>query len=546
MATAAPRRRSRRIPLRTNKIRARRIPATPDTKPRFGRDAAKAIDAVKEAVNDAVTKVVKSTGGSDPATVAESNVATTVRPESGQRAARLVNNVVAAVTHRTRPHGRGREDARDETRRDAGSSRGRRAVAVESRDDPREPRRTFLTSRKIARIRLVRNVRETLFAPKRSDVSLATPMLAQPQATAAAAPQIDVPPVISAIGTAVFGLISFAESVFEGPPTALPGSGVTVKRSTLTIGDQEVPADWYFPDTYDPESDTPPERIIYLQHGFGARGVFYDYTASYLAQQTNSVVVAPSVTSNLFATDGMWLGGDPMHRAMADLFRDDNPALLQSAKAAGYGQGQLPQQVVLVGHSLGRRGRAEHGALHGGRREEHRTVVELPVGRGGDARRCLVHRSRGAHRRDPERHPGLQPVLDAQSLEPVRHHGRSAGPGTAHRIPRRADALRLAFGCHGGRQPAGPTGRLRHHRLRRPCECRGHPGAGRELDQRLVRRSRPPDLHRHQLLLRRPRVVVHHPDEFRACRRTGRTQDRPDQQFLERSDPGVLPADLGS
>ena len=85
--------------------------------------------------------------------------------------------------------------------------------------------------------------------------------------------------MVSAIGTAVFGLISFAEGVIEGPPKALPGSGVTVKRSTLKIGEQEVPADWYFPAGYDPDSEAPPERIIYLQHGFGARGVFYDYTA---------------------------------------------------------------------------------------------------------------------------------------------------------------------------------------------------------------------------------------------------------------------------
>ena len=81
--------------------------------------------------------------------------------------------------------------------------------------------------------------------------------------------------------------------------------------------------------------------------------MFYDYTASYLAKETNSIVVAPSLTSNIFATDGMWLGGNQMHRAVADLFTDDNEALLQSAQAIGYTQDQLPQQVVLVGHSLG-------------------------------------------------------------------------------------------------------------------------------------------------------------------------------------------------
>ena len=200
---------------------------------------------------------------------------------------------------------------------------------------------------------MVRNIREE-FAT-RTNLTLQSPVLAQPTAAAAAPqPMIDVPPVISAIGTAIFNLISFGEALIEGPPKALPGSGVTVERSTLTIGDQEVPADWYFPEGYNTDpAAPPPERIIYLQHGFLARGVFYDYTASYLAKETNSIVVAPTLTSNIFATDGMWLGGDPMHRAMADLFLDDNPALLASAQAAGYKQDQLPQQVVLVGHSLG-------------------------------------------------------------------------------------------------------------------------------------------------------------------------------------------------
>ena len=49
----------------------------------------------------------------------------------------------------------------------------------------------------------------------------------------------------------------------------------------------------------------------------------------------------------------MWLGGEPMHREIANLFNDDNDELLKSATAAGYNQNQLPQQVVLVGHSLG-------------------------------------------------------------------------------------------------------------------------------------------------------------------------------------------------
>ena len=303
--------------------------------------------AVKDAVDDAVTKVVTATRDGDRAAVTQSNVRTTARPEQGQRA-ELVNNVIAAVTP-----GPARTVVIDRTRQRDPIEKIDPVDPKKGRDDFANRDERSVPVEKSPEIQLVRNVREELFAPKRANLSLAAPMLAQPQAAATASPQIDVPPVISAIGTAVFNLISFGEGLIEGPPKALPGSGVTVKRSTLTIGDQEVPADWYFPDTYDPESDTPPERIIYLQHGFLARGVFYDYTASYLAESTNSVVVAPTLTSNIFATDGMWLGGTQMHRAVADLFLDSNPALLDSAQAAGYTQDQLPQNVVLVGHSLG-------------------------------------------------------------------------------------------------------------------------------------------------------------------------------------------------
>lgn len=311
-------------------------------RPAFGRNIAKAINAVKDAVDDTVASVTKAANGTNStgiAGVAKPTVTKPVRPEPGQRAVTFVNNVVAAVTKLPE--------------RKVLIERTQKPDPVDP-STPAEPEPTVERSvpvEKPAEPRLVRNVREALTAPTRSNLTLAAPV-AQP--TAAVSPQIDVPPVVSAIGTAVFGLISTLEAVVEGPPKALPGSGVTVKRSTLQIGDQEVPADWYFPEGYNADPNAPPpERIIYLQHGFLARGVFYDYTASYLAKETNSVVVAPTLTSNIFATDGMWLGGDPMHRAVADLFKDDNPALLESAQAAGYKQDELPGQVVLIGHSLG-------------------------------------------------------------------------------------------------------------------------------------------------------------------------------------------------
>ena len=202
---------------------------------------------------------------------------------------------------------------------------------------------------------------------ERSDITLATPLLAQPtRRRRRVRPRSHVPPVVSAIGTAVFGLISFAESVFEGPPKALPGSGVTVERSTLDLGEQVVPADWYFPG-HDPDSEAPPERIIYLQHGFLARGVFYDYTASYLAKETNSIVVAPTLTSNIFATDGMWLGGDPMHRAVADLFLDDNDALLKSATSSRLHAGPITAASRAGRAFARRRPGGGHRPIHGRR-----------------------------------------------------------------------------------------------------------------------------------------------------------------------------------
>ena len=162
--------------------------------------------------------------------------------------------------------------------------------------------------------------------------------------------------VVNLIGS-VFNLLEAAERLVVGPPVVPPGSTVTVKSSTLEIANgQVVPADWYYPET-----DVPPERLIYLQHGFLVTGPMYSYTAAYLAEGTNSIVVAPSLTSNPFAADSMWLGGDGMQRAVADLFVGRREELTDSALAAGYAEqyglepeeAALPQQFALVGHSLG-------------------------------------------------------------------------------------------------------------------------------------------------------------------------------------------------
>lgn len=157
-------------------------------------------------------------------------------------------------------------------------------------------------------------------------------------------------PVVNIVGSLVFNVVGAALQVFSGAPVLPPGSNVTVRTSTLDMPgtNQTVRADWYFPE--DPDSAT---GVIYLQHGFMATGPMYSYTAAYLAENTNSIVVVPTISSNLFDADGQWIGGEPMQQSVADLFADDRPELTASASAAAGHPVTLPTKFVLVGHSLG-------------------------------------------------------------------------------------------------------------------------------------------------------------------------------------------------
>ncbi|MBX8691164.1 alpha/beta fold hydrolase [Mycobacterium sp. 20091114027_K0903767] len=157
-------------------------------------------------------------------------------------------------------------------------------------------------------------------------------------------------PLVNIVGSLVFNVVGAALQVFSGPPVLPPGSNVTVRTSTLDMPgtNQTVRADWYFPE--DPDSAT---GVIYLQHGFMATGPMYSYTAAYLAEETNSIVVVPTLSSNLFDVNGEWIGGEPMQQSVADLFADDRPELTESAGAAAGHPVTLPSKFVLVGHSLG-------------------------------------------------------------------------------------------------------------------------------------------------------------------------------------------------
>lgn len=174
----------------------------------------------------------------------------------------------------------------------------------------------------------------TVLAPRSTTVAPAAPSL--------------LTSVISPLATAFFNVFDSGFAAIAGPPVLPPGSTVTVQTSTLQFDNgYTAPANWYFP------ADPKPQGLIYLQHGFLVQGAVYSYTAAALAEQTHSIVVAPTITSNFFAADGNWLGGAPMQAAAADLFLGDHAALTASASAAAGHPVTLPQRVVLVGHSLG-------------------------------------------------------------------------------------------------------------------------------------------------------------------------------------------------
>lgn len=157
----------------------------------------------------------------------------------------------------------------------------------------------------------------------------------------------DLLAVLNDVGSFLYNAYTRAMTLLAGPVRAPFGSTVRVESSTLLLGDAvEVPADWYFPDTDEPAG------LIYLQHGFLATAAFYSATAAYLAEKTSSIVVAPTLTWNIFDTGNYPLMLPETYRAVADLFIGDRSALNASARAAGYGAA-LPDRVVLVGHSSG-------------------------------------------------------------------------------------------------------------------------------------------------------------------------------------------------
>ena len=190
-------------------------------------------------------------------------------------------------------------------------------------------------------------------APVAADVTPAAPSLLGVVGSVISA-------VVVKIGSIALTALQAVEALVAGPPVLPPGSTVTVRNSSITLSTgQRVAANWYYPEV--DEGDPPPTRMILLNHGLLALGPMYSYTAANLAEETQSIVVTPSLPSNFFAGGTYWLGSTEMASAVADLFFDDRAALTKSALDAGYATqygldpmtAKLPQKFGLAGHSLG-------------------------------------------------------------------------------------------------------------------------------------------------------------------------------------------------
>lgn len=163
--------------------------------------------------------------------------------------------------------------------------------------------------------------------------------------------------VVNTIGSLAINTIQALEALVTGPPSLPANSTVTVRSSTILLSSgQRLKANWYYP-----EGDVVPDKLIVLQHGLLALGPMYSHTAADLAASTGSIVVTPSIPSNIFAGDDHWLGGQGMAKAIAELFVGDRAALTDSARAAGFATrygldpatATLPEKFGLAGHSLG-------------------------------------------------------------------------------------------------------------------------------------------------------------------------------------------------
>jgi len=141
----------------------------------------------------------------------------------------------------------------------------------------------------------------------------------------------------------------------NGTGLQLPLNGFYLAQKALTT------ADWYFPTSRDPQVAA--DGVIWLQRDGGGDASSFAALAKELAQQTNSIVVAPQFRS--LENPGPSVSGADLQDGVAELFKRDEvnlsegidrPALTRtltrSAADAGY-QGLLPEKFLLAGVGKG-------------------------------------------------------------------------------------------------------------------------------------------------------------------------------------------------
>jgi lipocalin len=142
---------------------------------------------------------------------------------------------------------------------------------------------------------------------------------------------------------------------YVSPPLSNGVTGVKTGTSSLAIpiGTRGfvTSADWYFPTQADGRVSA--NGVVWLQQGEIGDAVAFAALAAQIAGQTNSIVVAPTVSSFEIPTQpGAFLGSAAMQQAVAEMMRGDRGALVISATAAGY-QGVLPEKILFAGQRLG-------------------------------------------------------------------------------------------------------------------------------------------------------------------------------------------------
>ncbi|MFM8494203.1 MAG: lipocalin family protein [Planctomycetia bacterium] len=149
------------------------------------------------------------------------------------------------------------------------------------------------------------------------------------------------------------------------PPESNGVTGVKTGTSSLAIPSGPrgyvTSADWYFPTQADGRISA--NGVVWLQRGEVRDAAAFAALATQIARQTNSIVVAPAISSfEIPAQPEGFLGSAAMQQAAAGMMLGDRGALAVSASAAGY-QGLLPEKILLAGQRLGGGFAAEVAAL---------------------------------------------------------------------------------------------------------------------------------------------------------------------------------------